>query len=77
MNYVFYLLQVEYHLTLPHVPVISIFLNGNPPPNAQGGGATKLDNSAFLGCYQLNGEAIIRTPAISTLQIRNSSYFNN
>ncbi|MED2841450.1 preprotein translocase [Bacillus wiedmannii] len=61
----------------PHVPVISIFLNGNPLPNAQGDFAIEFDNSASSGCYQLNGEAIIRIPANSTLQLRNNSFFNN
>ena len=61
----------------PHEPVISIFLNNNPIPNAQASFNILIRDSEDIGCHQLSGEVILSIPANSILQLRNDSFFNN
>lgn len=61
----------------PHIPVISVFLNNSPIPNAQADFGFEITDSADIGCYQLNGEVILSIPSNSILQLRNNSFFNN
>ncbi|MGY1461842.1 exosporium leader peptide-containing protein [Bacillus toyonensis] len=61
----------------PHTPVISLFLNNSPIPNAQANFGFQILDSADTGCYQLNGEVILSIPSNSILQLRNNSFFNN
>ncbi|MDA2701372.1 exosporium leader peptide-containing protein [Bacillus cereus] len=70
-------INVTSNPVFPHEPIISIFLNNNPIPNAQASFNIVIRDSQDIGCPQLSGEVILSIPANSILQLRNNSFFNN
>ncbi|GGE56144.1 preprotein translocase [Priestia taiwanensis] len=61
----------------PHIPVISIYVNGARLANAQGDFNIQINDPDDTGCHQLVGEAIVYIPANSTLRLVNNSFFND